>query len=172
MVEGGRIDHAHHAGNAYRALTDAVEFAARCRCAMDMTDASDTLILVTADHSHTFTMSGYPGAAIRFSARSTRARRAGERRRGKPYTTLGYANGPGFREALPDLTRSRYRSAELSAGRTVPDGGGDPRRGRRGRLCAGPNADTLRGVMEQNALSSHARALFDGAELRRCLALT
>ena len=27
MVEGGRIDHGHHAGNAYRALTDAIAFA-------------------------------------------------------------------------------------------------------------------------------------------------
>jgi alkaline phosphatase len=27
MVEGGRIDHGHHAGNAYRALTETIEFA-------------------------------------------------------------------------------------------------------------------------------------------------
>ena len=27
MVEGGRIDHAHHAGNAYRALTDTIAMA-------------------------------------------------------------------------------------------------------------------------------------------------
>ncbi len=26
MVEGGRIDHAHHAGNAHRALTDTIAF--------------------------------------------------------------------------------------------------------------------------------------------------
>ena len=30
MVESGRVDHAHHAGNAYRALHDAIEFACQC----------------------------------------------------------------------------------------------------------------------------------------------
>ena len=29
MVEGGRIDHAHHSGNAYRALTDTQQLADR-----------------------------------------------------------------------------------------------------------------------------------------------
>ncbi|MEO6184840.1 MAG: alkaline phosphatase, partial [Steroidobacteraceae bacterium] len=48
MVEGGRIDHAHHAGNAYRALTDTIAFSDAVRAAAQMTDARDTLILVTA----------------------------------------------------------------------------------------------------------------------------
>ncbi len=60
MVEGGRIDHAHHAGNAYRALTDTIEFARAVKLAMERTDPRDTLIIVTADHSHTFTIAGYP----------------------------------------------------------------------------------------------------------------
>ncbi|MFM1887341.1 MAG: hypothetical protein RL026_2498, partial [Pseudomonadota bacterium] len=33
MVEGGRIDHAHHAGNAYRALTDAIALSDAVRVA-------------------------------------------------------------------------------------------------------------------------------------------
>jgi alkaline phosphatase len=60
QVESGRIDHAHHAGNAYRALTDAVEFANAIQVAMNATDPEDTLIIVTADHSHTLTIAGYP----------------------------------------------------------------------------------------------------------------
>jgi alkaline phosphatase len=60
MVEGGRIDHAHHGGNAYRALEDTVAMADAVAVALRTTDPRDTLILVTADHSHTFTISGYP----------------------------------------------------------------------------------------------------------------
>ncbi len=60
MVEGGRIDHGHHAGNAERALTDTIAFSDAVRVALAKTDPSETLIVVTADHSHTLTISGYP----------------------------------------------------------------------------------------------------------------
>ena len=35
MVEGGRIDHAHHAGNAYRALIDTIAFNAAIQKALE-----------------------------------------------------------------------------------------------------------------------------------------
>ena len=60
MVEGGRIDHAHHAGNAYRALVDTVEFARAVEAALARVDRRETLVLVTSDHGHVLTMSGYP----------------------------------------------------------------------------------------------------------------
>jgi alkaline phosphatase len=60
LVEGGRIDHAHHEGNAARALEDYVAFDAAIRKALELTDRNDTLIVATADHSHTFIISGYP----------------------------------------------------------------------------------------------------------------
>ena len=60
MVESGRIDHAHHAGNAYGALQDTIAFADAIQAAVDMTDPQETLILVTADHGHVFTIAGYP----------------------------------------------------------------------------------------------------------------
>ncbi|MFP5303733.1 alkaline phosphatase, partial [Cobetia sp. SIMBA_158] len=59
-VEAGRIDHAHHAGNAYNALNDTIEFAKAVKAAMDSTNPEETLIVVTADHSHVFTIAGYP----------------------------------------------------------------------------------------------------------------
>ncbi|MEO8672084.1 MAG: alkaline phosphatase [Tahibacter sp.] len=103
MVEGGRIDHAHHAGNAYRALTDTIAFADAVQAAMDLTSATDTLIVVTADHSHTMTFAGYPmrGNPILglvhggsdFEGATTDLARD---QLGMPYTTLGYANGPGY----------------------------------------------------------------------------
>ena len=59
-VESGRIDHAHHAGNAKRALLDTIELSNAMKKAYEMTDPDETLILVSADHSHVFTIAGYP----------------------------------------------------------------------------------------------------------------
>ena len=102
MVEGGRIDHAHHLTNAYRALTDTVAFSEAVAEAVRLS-SKDTLILVTADHSHTMTMGGYSvrGNAIlgKVTHVDEHGRPTGEPAldgQGKPYTTLSYANGPGW----------------------------------------------------------------------------
>ncbi len=108
MVEAGRIDHAHHAGNAYRALTETVELSNAVRKALEKTNAKDTLIIVTADHSHTFTIAGYPqrGNPILGLVKQPGETDFAKDANGMPYTTLSYANGPGYRgtPARPDLT--------------------------------------------------------------------
>jgi alkaline phosphatase len=103
LVEGGRIDHGHHAGNAYRALGETVELSNAVRAALERTAGSDTLIVVTADHSHTLTVAGYPrrGNPILGLVRGSSGEEAASERpvpdlTGLPYTTLGYANGPGY----------------------------------------------------------------------------
>lgn len=60
LVEGGRIDQAHHDGRAKLALEEAFQFDLAVAAALNMTDQADTLIIVTADHSHTMTINGYP----------------------------------------------------------------------------------------------------------------
>jgi alkaline phosphatase len=60
LITGGRIDHAHHDTKAHLALVETVEFAKAVQAATDLTDEEDTLIVVTADHSHTMSISGYP----------------------------------------------------------------------------------------------------------------
>ena len=55
----GRIDHAHHANRAYHALMDTLALQDAVEIAADKTDEADTLIIVTADHSHAFAMAGY-----------------------------------------------------------------------------------------------------------------
>jgi alkaline phosphatase len=103
LVEGGRIDHAHHFGNAYRALTDTIALSDAVKVADSLTSADDTLILVTADHSHTLSFGGYPlrgnpilgkvrGSSGEGDAEGDFARDA----LGLPYTALNYANGPGY----------------------------------------------------------------------------
>jgi alkaline phosphatase len=64
MVEAGRIDHALHGTNAYRAITDTVAFDDAIKAAIDKVKTFDptlanTLIVVTADHDHTIAFNGY-----------------------------------------------------------------------------------------------------------------
>jgi alkaline phosphatase len=120
MVEGGRIDHAHHAGNAFRALTDAVAFSDAVRAAADNA-GPDTLILVTADHSHTLTFVGYPrrGNPILGKVVGSSGEEAGPGYAtdalGQPYTTLQYANGPGYAGATDQQPEGSKRfPAEVS----------------------------------------------------------
>jgi len=99
MVESGRIDHGHHAGSAYNALTDTIAFADAVQAAVDNA-SDDTLILVTADHSHVFTIAGYPrrGNPILGKVVAVGETDPATASDGLPYTTLGYTNGRGFRD--------------------------------------------------------------------------
>lgn len=98
VVEGARIDHGHHLGNAYRALDETIELAkAVSRAERNSDDA--TLLLVTADHSHTLSMAGYPERGndiLGFTVNSAQTPQgpvlASDNH---PYTTLGYANSQG-----------------------------------------------------------------------------
>ena len=58
-MSGGRIDHGHHEGKAKQALHEAVEMDRAIGRADLMTSTSDTLTVVTADHSHLFGFGGY-----------------------------------------------------------------------------------------------------------------
>lgn len=100
VIESGRIDHAHHAGNAYGALTDTVEMSAAVDAAMAATNPEDTLIIVTADHSHVMTLGGYPkrGNPILGKVVPVGGSEPALASDGMPYTTLAYTNGLGFQD--------------------------------------------------------------------------
>jgi alkaline phosphatase len=120
MVEGGRLDHGNHAGNAYRALTDTIAFSDAIRAAV-ATASEDTMIIVTADHSHTLTFVGYPkrgnpilGKVVGSSGEDAGPGYATDAL-GLPYTTLAYANGPGYAGATDQQAEGPKRfPAELS----------------------------------------------------------
>jgi alkaline phosphatase len=101
VIEAGRIDQAHHAGNAFRALTDTIELSNAVRQAQQKTNPKDTLLIVTADHSHTFTIAGYPqrGNPILGLVKEVGKTTPAIDKNGQHYTTLSYANGPGYRGA-------------------------------------------------------------------------
>ena len=165
VVEAGRIDHAHHAGNAYRALTDTIAFADAVAVAVAMTDAADTLIVVTADHSHTLTIAGYPtrgNPILGFAAGADGTPLTDAQ--GSAYTTLGYANGPGAMRPATEVepTDPNYRQtathpmlAETHSGEDVA------------AYAVGPGADGIGGVMDQHELHGVMRNTLLGAEAQR-----
>jgi alkaline phosphatase len=164
VVEGGRIDHAHHDGNARRALEETIAFSDAVRAADAMTSNDDTLILVTADHAHTMYFAGYPvrGNPILGKVAGISGEDLGDGpwavdKLGLPYTTLGYANGPGYvaptpRQPRPDLTHVDTQALEYLQEAPVPLGaethGGDDV----GVWARGPGAAAVRGSVEQNVL--------------------
>ncbi len=157
-VEGGRIDHAHHAGNANRALLDTIELSKAVKKAVEMTDPNETLIIVTADHSHVFTIAGYPhrgndilGLTKEVPAvdgNPTAPSKAGD---GLPYTTLGYQNGPGaVSGARADLTSVDTTALGYLQQAVVPMGS-ETHAGEDVAIYAkGPKSHLVHGSMEQN----------------------
>lgn len=59
IVEGGKIDHAHHQNHARFALEEFVELENAIKTAVEMTSRDDTLIIVTSDHAHAMVYNGY-----------------------------------------------------------------------------------------------------------------
>lgn len=173
MVEAGRIDHAHHAGNAYRALTDTIELSNAVRKAVEMTDPLNTLIIVTADHSHVFTIGGYPSRGNPILGKAAINGTNLTDSLGLPYTTLSYANGPGWTGGMqrkefngategtvaatytgsalrPDLTAVDTAAPGYLQEATVPMGS-ETHAGEDVAIYAqGPRSHLFRGTKEQN----------------------
>nr|XP_022916369.1 alkaline phosphatase-like [Onthophagus taurus] len=150
FVEGGRIDHAHHDSLAKKALDETVEFSKAIDKALEMTDEKETLIVVTSDHAHVMTVSGY-------------ARRgndifgdAGVGDDGINYSTLSYANGPGYRKPKNntrfDHSKDDKHDKDYLFPTMVPlefetHGGDDV-----AIFANGPWAHLFNGVIEQNVI--------------------
>ena len=158
MVEGGRIDHAHHDGNAFRALKDTVALSDAVRTATQKVNLDETLIIVTADHSHTFFIQGYPirGNNILGLVREVDANGEIESgymvdRNKKPFTTLGYANGPGARVGeRPTLTGAEVLNPDYKQEANIPMTA-ETHAGEDVAIFAiGVNAHLIRGSMEEN----------------------
>ncbi|XP_067616441.1 alkaline phosphatase 4 isoform X2 [Eurosta solidaginis] len=163
MVEGGRIDQAHHQNYARAAMREVLEFDMAVQAAWDMTDDEETLIIVTADHSHAVTLNGYPsrGADILGFANKTKVPLF--------YETISYANGPGYYDHLANgsvgavgaevwlplekFSAQQRLSPTYRHRATLPledetHGGEDVI-----VFANGPGANLIRGVFEQNYLA-------------------
>lgn len=103
QVEAGRVDHANHAGNLARVVRDQKAFADAVAMADELTDDSNTLIVVTADHEHAIAFNGYCGRGSNILGLCMGINGAGVAHTGapelgsddKPFTVAGYLNGAG-----------------------------------------------------------------------------
>ncbi|KAF3835222.1 hypothetical protein F7725_027780 [Dissostichus mawsoni] len=142
------IDHGHHDGIAKLALTEAVMFDRAIQHAAHLTRESDTLTVVTADHSHVFTFGGNtPRGNPIFGLAPKRADDK------MPFTSILYANGPGYvhiNGTRGNITMADYHDEEYMQQAAVPldsetHGGEDV-----AIYAKGPMAHLFHGVKEQN----------------------
>ncbi len=158
MVEGGRIDHAHHINSAWRALTDTIAFAEAVQVAHELTDERDTLIIVTADHAHSLNFIGYGerGNPITGLALRPGDEPAEERLRlddsGRPMTVLKYASGPGHRDERPDFSQVDPQSPDFVQEATLPLFSASHAGEDVPVYATGPGSEAVFGVIEQNVL--------------------
>nr|WP_256360874.1 alkaline phosphatase [Methylomonas koyamae] len=143
--------------------------------AKQLTDDKDTLILVTADHSHVFTIAGYPSRGNPILGKTAVDGVEAEDSLGLPYTTLAYANGPGWTggwqrkefnpanegtvsapyagsKLRPDLSAVDTENPNYMQEASVPMGS-ETHAGEDVAIYAdGPGAYLVRGTLEQNAI--------------------
>jgi alkaline phosphatase len=163
VVEGGRIDHAHHSGNAFRALVETEELDNAIGYALAQVDLNRTLVIVTADHSHGLGITGYPRrrpADLGYKVKqapsgwlqgphngirdgiSTIDMATGNvvnqlDSDGVPHTALLYLNGPGYRRTI-GVRSDPWRDAFKGYNNAIPNGPSDPAYRQE---AAVPNAD-------------------------------
>jgi alkaline phosphatase len=143
---------AHHENQPLKSLEDTREFAHAIDVARQMTNEADTLIVVSSDHSHAFSFSGYTNRGqdvVGIAEISDKD--------GKPYEVLSYANGPGYPTTYDDDTRvdislHDFKNPERRNAATVPlssetHGGDDI-----GVYASGPWSHLFVGSYEQNNL--------------------
>uniref|UniRef100_A0A8D2ZFF4 Alkaline phosphatase n=1 Tax=Scophthalmus maximus TaxID=52904 RepID=A0A8D2ZFF4_SCOMX len=148
LVEGGRIDHGHHEGKAKQALYEAVEMDRAIGQADLMTSIHNTMTIVTADHSHMFNFGGYTLRGNTIFGLAPMVSDVDQ----KPFTSILYGNGPGFKMTNANFFFCSFHSEEnnYQAQAAVPlkmetHGGEDV-----AVFAKGPLAHLLHGVHEQN----------------------
>ncbi|XP_055599308.1 alkaline phosphatase-like [Uranotaenia lowii] len=101
FIEGGQIDLAHHSTYARISLDETAEYSKAIAKARSMTSEEDTLIVVSADHSHTMMYNGYTkrGQDVLGIADISN-------RDYLPFATLSYANGRGYEDTYTPENRA------------------------------------------------------------------
>ncbi len=190
MVEGGRIDHGNHLGIAKLAIGDTRAMAKAVGFARENTKKEETLIIVTSDHGHVLSLSGYPVRGNPILGKVVGNDKYGEKQKdytrdlsGLPYTTLNYANGGGYmlggkieksgftgykykKKALarPDLTNVDTEALYYHQEAVIPLGM-ETHSGEDVAIYAdGPRAYYFNSVMEQNLIFHAMKAALDKPE--------
>ncbi|KGL91940.1 Intestinal-type alkaline phosphatase, partial [Charadrius vociferus] len=149
------IDHGHHSGRAKQALMETIMLDRAVARAGELTSTSDTLTVVTADHSHVFTFGGNTlrgNSIFGLAPKKAKDKRA--------YTSILYGNGPGYSirdggrpaASLPATEDKDYRQQAAVPLETETHSGEDVV-----VLAQGPMAHLFHGVQEQHYIA-HAMA--------------
>ena len=113
MVEGGMIDKAHHQNWAKKAFEETLELEKAVKMTLKLTNEEETLVVVTADHSHSITMSGYPkrGNNILGYVYNKERQLWSNPSAGmyNAWSTISYANGLGFRDHFTNNSTSPWK---------------------------------------------------------------
>lgn len=167
-IESGRVDHANHAGNAFRTVTDGVEFAEAVAAAAEMTNAEDTLLIVTADHEHSIALNGYCGRGtpilgLCYDVAKGQVEHADELVTGddgKPFPVIGYLNGPGavlvkqedgtYSGSRPDVTQEDATDPEYLQQALIPKSSESHSGEDVAVYARGPWSHLFDGTVEQN----------------------
>ena len=160
IIEAGRIDHGHHEGRAYKALTETQELHETVAWLMTQVDIKDTLIVVTADHSHTLTLSGYAtrgnpilGYVVENDYEGHPKKDAALDLEGNTYTSLSYRDGPGASAhsdkhsmiGYEEVQQPNYQQLALVPMDYETHGGEDV-----ALYAIGPQAQLFSGTLEQH----------------------
>lgn len=131
LVEGGLIDKAHHVNDAGRALGEVLELSDAVEAALKKIDLTETLVVVTADHSHGLTLSAPADRDAPILGPAMHDGRTVPDKDGKPYAILNYATGPGGpNRALVPLKDAEHTGEDVAV------------------FAAGPGADLVRGSVD------------------------
>ncbi len=163
VVEAGRIEDALHAGNARRALVDAIAFDDAVKAALEHVDLTKTLVVVTGDHDTTLTLIGGSrrGADVLGLHLNAVTGKPDADENGATYASLAFGTGPNRpdrRTSLdsPTVLQNNYlqeSAIRLAAG---TNGGGDVIvRG------AGAGSAVIRGTIDNTQLFTLIRRAAD-----------
>ncbi|XP_030387605.1 membrane-bound alkaline phosphatase-like [Scaptodrosophila lebanonensis] len=167
FIEGGLIDYGNHYNTPALALDETIEFSEAIQVALNMTNPEETLIVVTSDHAHPLSISGYPGRGTNILGLNQHDTDV----YGVKYATLNYAVGinqyqdeNGQRIDLTDqIDEPLFMAPSYIKGAIGVHGGEDV-----GIFASGPQSHLFSGVMQQNTiphLMAYAACIGDGPTL-------
>ena len=152
FVEAAHVDKAHHDNWAKKAVEEVLELEAAVSVALNMTDSS-SLLLVTADHSHSLTISGYPRRhvdVLGYDGWPDSQQRADDPQQSY-YPTLMYSTGPGRRHGHYDVSMDdSILSKDYVAPATVFRESASHQGEEVALYATGPQSHLFRGLMDQH----------------------
>ncbi|XP_060658076.1 membrane-bound alkaline phosphatase [Drosophila nasuta] len=167
FIEGGLIDYGNHYNVPQLGLDEVHELSKAVQKALDITDPEDTLIVVTSDHAHPLSISGYPGRGTDILGLNQHDTDVN----GVKYATLNYAVGMeqyldenGQRVDLTEKIKDpSFLYPSYIKGAIGVHAGDDV-----GIFATGPQSHLFSGMMQQHTiphLMAYAACIGDGPTL-------